>query len=78
LLLDESTAALDADTRGQIVQQLLTEFKKERIALFVTHDESVIAKVDHVLDMAELNNLGKFNKQDAPLGRLRVEVPGQR
>jgi ABC-type multidrug transport system fused ATPase/permease subunit len=54
LLLDESTSALDADTRETVVNNLLTEWR-DRIILFVTHDTFVASKVSEVLDMAELN-----------------------
>jgi ABC-type bacteriocin/lantibiotic exporter with double-glycine peptidase domain len=54
LLLDESTSALDADTREQLVRNLQEEFA-DRILLFVTHDAFVISRVDEVFDMAVVN-----------------------
>jgi ABC-type lipoprotein export system ATPase subunit len=54
LLLDESTSALDADTRETVVNNLLTEWR-DRIILFVTHDTFVASRISEVLDMAELN-----------------------
>jgi ABC-type bacteriocin/lantibiotic exporter with double-glycine peptidase domain len=55
LLLDESTSALDAATREQVVENLLNEFK-DRIVVFVTHDEFVMSKVDEVLDLSAQQN----------------------
>lgn len=54
LLLDESTSALDADTRRKVVSNLIEEFR-DRIVVFVTHDEFVTSKVDTVLDMDQIN-----------------------
>jgi ABC-type multidrug transport system fused ATPase/permease subunit len=54
ILLDESTSALDSDTRKQVVANLRKEFA-DRIILFVTHDGFVISQVDEVLDMARIN-----------------------
>jgi ABC-type multidrug transport system fused ATPase/permease subunit len=54
ILLDESTSALDSNTREQVVAALREEFA-DRIILFVTHDSYVISQVDEVLDMAQLN-----------------------
>jgi ABC-type multidrug transport system fused ATPase/permease subunit len=51
LLLDESTSALDAATREQVVEKLLSEFK-DRILVFVTHDAFVMSKVNEVLDLS--------------------------
>lgn len=51
LLLDESTSALDAVTREQVVANLMNEFK-DRIIIFVTHDAFVISKVDEVFDFS--------------------------
>jgi ABC-type bacteriocin/lantibiotic exporter with double-glycine peptidase domain len=53
LLLDESTSALDAETRGRVVDNLLDEFR-ERIILFVTHDSFVVSRVSNVLQMPML------------------------
>jgi ABC-type multidrug transport system fused ATPase/permease subunit len=54
LLLDESTSALDANTRERVVDNLLKEFG-DRIVLFVTHDAFVMARVSQILDMAAIN-----------------------
>ncbi len=54
LLLDESTSALDADTREQLVRNLQWEFA-ERILLFVTHDAFVVSRANEVFDMAAIN-----------------------
>lgn len=68
LLLDESTSALDAETREQVVTQLLEEFK-DRIILFVTHDPFVVSKVDVVINMATLNDIPEKGPVLAGLGR---------
>jgi ABC-type bacteriocin/lantibiotic exporter with double-glycine peptidase domain len=57
LLLDESTSALDGSTRERVVANLLTEFR-DRILVFVTHDEYVASKVDIVLRMDQINSAG--------------------
>jgi ABC-type bacteriocin/lantibiotic exporter with double-glycine peptidase domain len=54
LLLDESTSALDADTRARVIENLLREFR-ERILLFVTHDSYVTSRVARTFDMAKIN-----------------------
>jgi ABC-type bacteriocin/lantibiotic exporter with double-glycine peptidase domain len=56
LLLDESTSALDVETRERVVSNLLEEFK-DRIILFVTHDAFVASKVDEAFDMSVLNGV---------------------
>ncbi|MGN6285697.1 MAG: ABC transporter ATP-binding protein [Afipia sp.] len=56
LLLDESTSALDVETRERVVSNLLEEFK-DRIILFVTHDAFVASQVDEVFDMSMLNGI---------------------
>jgi ABC-type bacteriocin/lantibiotic exporter with double-glycine peptidase domain len=55
LLLDESTSALDAATREQIIGNLLREFN-DRILVFVTHDAFVMSKVDEVIDLSPQQN----------------------
>ncbi len=54
LLLDESTSALDMETRDLVVASLLS-YAKDRIVLFVTHDRRLMSQVDIVLDMGLLN-----------------------
>lgn len=56
LLLDESTSALDATTRQQVISNLINAFR-DRIIVFVTHDIHVIEAVDEVLDMALINKV---------------------
>jgi ABC-type bacteriocin/lantibiotic exporter with double-glycine peptidase domain len=56
LLLDESTSALDAETRLRVVEHLKAEYR-DKILVFVTHDANIIESVDEVLDLAELNRL---------------------
>jgi ABC-type bacteriocin/lantibiotic exporter with double-glycine peptidase domain len=54
MLLDESTSALDGETRERVVANLRHVFK-DRILVFVTHDSYVMSRVDEVLDMAILD-----------------------
>jgi ABC-type bacteriocin/lantibiotic exporter with double-glycine peptidase domain len=54
LPLDESTSALDVETRERVIDNLLEEFKN-RILVFVTHDEFVTSKVDIIPEMRQLN-----------------------
>ena len=56
LLLDESTSALDATTRQQVISNLINAFR-DRIIVFVTHDIHVIEAVDEVLDMTLINKV---------------------
>jgi ABC-type bacteriocin/lantibiotic exporter with double-glycine peptidase domain len=55
LLLDESTSALDAATREEVVKNLLEEFR-DRIVVFVTHDPFVMSSVDEVLNLSHQQN----------------------
>lgn len=50
LLLDESTSALDAAMRQEVVANLCREFS-DRILVFVTHDPKVMSAVDEVIDL---------------------------
>jgi ABC-type bacteriocin/lantibiotic exporter with double-glycine peptidase domain len=47
IILDEATSALDGQTRDQVLRNLKTLFR-DRILLFVTHDNYVIQQVDEV------------------------------
>jgi ABC-type bacteriocin/lantibiotic exporter with double-glycine peptidase domain len=50
LLLDESTTGLDARTRDQLTQNILSLYK-ERIVVFATHDRELVSKVDEVISL---------------------------
>lgn len=50
LILDESTSALDKDTRERVARNILEEYK-ERIVIFVTHDSVVAQMVDEVIHL---------------------------
>lgn len=54
LLLDESTSALDAETRSRVVTNLKHAYK-DKILVFVTHDANIIQSVDEVLDISQIN-----------------------
>jgi ABC-type multidrug transport system fused ATPase/permease subunit len=50
LILDESTNALDQDTRGRILDALLETYR-DRILIFITHDPYVMERVDKVITL---------------------------
>jgi ABC-type bacteriocin/lantibiotic exporter with double-glycine peptidase domain len=54
LILDESTSALDPDTRNAVVGNILKEYV-DRIVVFITHDASISNRVDTVIDLAHVN-----------------------
>jgi len=56
LLLDESTSALDSDTRSRVVANLKDAYQ-DRTLVFVTHDANIINLVDEVLDISKINQL---------------------
>lgn len=56
LLLDESTSALDAETKISVVNNLTKEFA-DRILVYVTHDPYVIGAVNKILDMELINQI---------------------
>jgi ABC-type bacteriocin/lantibiotic exporter with double-glycine peptidase domain len=62
LLLDESTSALDSDTRSRVVANLKNAYK-DKILVFVTHDTNIINSVDEVLDISKINQL-KLSDRD--------------
>lgn len=51
LILDESTNALDAATRENVLNYILDRCR-DRIVIFVTHDVQVLSRVDHVIEVA--------------------------
>jgi ABC-type bacteriocin/lantibiotic exporter with double-glycine peptidase domain len=54
LVLDESTNALDLDTRRKIIDFLLGSYA-DKILIFVAHDPYVMERVDTVLELAPLD-----------------------
>ena len=50
LILDESTNALDSQTRERILDKLFSLYR-DRILIFVTHDMYVVGRVDEVIDL---------------------------
>jgi ABC-type bacteriocin/lantibiotic exporter with double-glycine peptidase domain len=50
LILDEATSALDQATRMLVVRNL-RQALRERVLIFITHDESLVAEADVVLDL---------------------------
>lgn len=70
-ILDESTNALDDATKHRVVGNLLDEFR-DRLIVFVTHDQSVIGRVDVVIDLAGMSDAAdgpSDSTADAPLAR---------
>ena len=54
LILDESTSALDYETRIQVVENILSSFP-EKIIIFITHDLEIQKMVDNVIDLTLLS-----------------------
>jgi ABC-type bacteriocin/lantibiotic exporter with double-glycine peptidase domain len=50
LILDESVNALDKSTRLSIVKNLLDRYK-EKMIIFITHDEDILSLVDNIIDL---------------------------
>lgn len=61
LILDESINALDSVTRINIVKKLLSQYK-EKILIFVTHDEDILCLVNNVINLDEIK-ASKENKE---------------
>jgi len=55
LILDESTNALDKMTQERVVENILREYSKRRIVIFVTHDPSIMKRVDEIVDLESIN-----------------------
>ena len=53
LILDESINALDSVTRINIVKRLLSQYK-EKILIFVTHDEDILCLVNNIINLDEI------------------------
>jgi ABC-type bacteriocin/lantibiotic exporter with double-glycine peptidase domain len=51
LILDESTNALDFETRRMIMDSLLATYG-DRILIFVTHDPYIVERVDEVIELS--------------------------
>lgn len=50
LILDESTSALDYETRTQVIENILSHYP-DKIIIFVTHDLEIQKMVDSVIDL---------------------------
>ena len=55
LILDESTNALDKLTQERVVENVLQEYSK-KIVIFVTHDPSIIKRVNEIVDLESINS----------------------
>lgn len=58
LIFDESTSALDKATQERVVGNILREYS-EKIVIFVTHDPSIMDRVDEIVDVEKINFLSK-------------------
>lgn len=56
LILDESTSALDSQTRETVVTNILSLFS-DRIVVFVTHDHSVAERVSQIIRLEQINHI---------------------
>lgn len=54
LILDESTSALDYETRTQVVENIVNNFP-EKIIIFITHDLEIQKMADNVIDLTLLS-----------------------
>ena len=52
LLLDETTTGLDAETRDQVIRNILGLYR-DRIVVFATHDKDLVACVDEVISLPQ-------------------------
>ena len=60
VIADEPTSALDADTRDGFLALLFEECRRVNASLlFVSHDRSLEARFDRVLDLTSLNRAGR-------------------
>ena len=71
LILDESTSALDKVTQTQVVENILREFA-DKIVIFITHDPSIMNRVDVVIDMQSVNQAVKTCEDEFEASRNTV------
>jgi ABC-type bacteriocin/lantibiotic exporter with double-glycine peptidase domain len=64
LLLDESTSALDSDTRSRVVANLKDAYQ-DRIIVFVTHDANIINSFDEVFYISKINQLKSSDRDES-------------
>ena len=53
LILDEATSALDADTETTLLDRLYTRFRGTKTLLFISHRDSLSARADEILRIAQ-------------------------
>ena len=68
LVLDESTAGLDAETRDRVVANL-KELFRSKILIFLTHDKDLISEVDQVIALE-----GQPNTDEQPVRNASTET----
>lgn len=67
LVLDESTAGLDAETRDRVVANL-KELFRDKILIFLTHDRDLISEVDEVIALERQTNTDEQPVPNASTG----------
>lgn len=72
LILDEATSALDRDTRDKVLRLLFSEFK-DKILIFVTHDNQVMGRVDRVYTLTGEDGNGGFRQSKNDCGEYQIE-----
>jgi ABC-type bacteriocin/lantibiotic exporter with double-glycine peptidase domain len=55
LILDEATSALDEQTKKFIVDNIIEEYK-DKIVIFVTHDQSILPSVTNVMNLKDIKD----------------------
>jgi ABC-type multidrug transport system fused ATPase/permease subunit len=60
LILDESTSALDPDTRQQILNNILERYR-DGILIFITHDPVILKSVDEVIHLKPATERAEVN-----------------
>lgn len=61
LLLDESTSALDSNTKDLVIKNILSLYK-DKIVIFVSHDNNIKKYVDEIIDFDKIFDLdAKYN-----------------
>ncbi len=64
LLLDEATSALDSNTEKRILDQLLSEYIKDKTIFIVAHRISTLSNSDNIIvfDKGQIIENGKYNE----------------
>jgi ABC-type bacteriocin/lantibiotic exporter with double-glycine peptidase domain len=71
LLLDESTSALDTETRDQVASNILALYES-RIVVFASHDKDLVSRVDEVISLAAEGVGPDTEDRNSSLERVRT------